>query len=292
MAFTLQIKQKRIFGKTVLDIPSLARACGLCYGSVDGFHILQAEKLEGGTAICYDPARIGRGIFLDASKAGEGRYEVQYNIPTTRAEIGAFTRLAQEIERRLGRAEMYCVEEERTFTGKDLEQGIETFAQFSLRSLNQFCGDKTYSHYILPLALWPYTLPEEKVAAWRDCADLSDFEETLHRLQSMDIYYAKPQLRVKSATKEIGAFYALTEDCRSVFPVRADGFLNLDEIKVAEGFIQLVLYQEKRVLEGLIPYERFIQETERRGVQRFDEDHILVPPMGKEELEGLAERLR
>ncbi len=292
MAFTLQIKQKRLFGKTILDIPSLARACGLRYGSVDGFHILQEEKLEGGTAVCYDPARIGRGIFLDASKAGEGYYEVRYNIPTTRAEIGAFTRLVQEIERRLGQAEMYCVEEERTFTGKELKQGIDKFAQFSLHSLNQFCGDKTYSRYIFPLALWPYTLTEDKVAAWRDCRDLSDFEETLHRLQSMDIYYAKPQLRQKSATKEIGAFYALTEDCRSVFPVRADGFLNLDQIKVQEGFIQFVLYQEKRVLDGLIPYERFIQKMERRGVQRFDADHILVPPMGKAKLERLAEELR
>ena len=28
MAFTLQIRQKKLFGKTVLDIPSLAHACG------------------------------------------------------------------------------------------------------------------------------------------------------------------------------------------------------------------------------------------------------------------------
>ena len=33
MAFTLQIKQKKLFGRTALDIPSLARVCGFRYGS-------------------------------------------------------------------------------------------------------------------------------------------------------------------------------------------------------------------------------------------------------------------
>ncbi len=33
MTFTLQIRQKKPFGKAVLDIPSLAHACGFCYGS-------------------------------------------------------------------------------------------------------------------------------------------------------------------------------------------------------------------------------------------------------------------
>ena len=37
MAFTLQIKQKKLFGKTKLDIPALAHACGFKYGSDDDF---------------------------------------------------------------------------------------------------------------------------------------------------------------------------------------------------------------------------------------------------------------
>lgn len=38
MAFTLQIRQKKLFGKTVLDISSLAHACGFCYGSNNDFY--------------------------------------------------------------------------------------------------------------------------------------------------------------------------------------------------------------------------------------------------------------
>lgn len=291
MAFTLQIRQKKVFGKTALDIPSLARACGLSYGSNNDFYILQENEQVRGTAVFYNPERIGRGIFFDGSKAGEGYYELSYNIPTTGAEITDFARLAGEIERRLGRAEMYCVEEERSFTGRELEQWIGNFAAFSRESLNRFCGNKEFASHILTLARWPYTLTEDKVAAWETCTDLSDFEQTLHRLQALDVYYAKPRLLQKNDTKEIGAFYALTEECESIFPVRADGFLNLSELKITEGFVQFVLYSEQRVMEGLFPYERFIEELGRHGVRQFDADHILIPPMTKGELERLAEKL-
>lgn len=291
MAFTLQIRQKKLFGKTVLDIPSLAHACGFCYGFNDDFYILQENKQIQGTAVFYNPERIGRGIFFDGRKAQEGYYEISYNIPTTKAEITDFTRLAGEIERRLGRVDMYCVEEERTFTGRELEQGIENFAVFSRKSLNRFCGNKEFGSYILTLARWPYTLTENKVAAWETCTDLSDFGQTLHNLQAMDVYYAKPRLLQKNDTKEIVAFYALTEECESVFPVRADGFLNLSKLKITEGFVQFVIYSEDRVLEGMFLYEQFIEELSGYGVRQFDADHILIPSMAKAELEKLAGKL-
>ena len=292
MAFTLEIKQKKLFGKTALDIPSLAQACGLRYGSDNDFHILQEGQENRGTAIFYNPGRIGRGIFFDGSKSSEGFYTVSYNIPTTRAEIADFTRLVQEIERRLGKAEMYCPEEGQLFTCKELEQGIDRFARFSLMKLNEFCGNKQYKNYIFTLAMWPYTLPEDKVAAWKVCADLLDFEQTIHDIQSMDVYYAKPRLLQKSATEEIGAFYALTEGCESVFPVRGDGFLNMSGIKISECFVQFVLYSEQRVLDGLFPYDRFMEELQQYGIQPFDGDHVLIPPMSKTQLEELAAKLQ
>lgn len=292
MAFTLEIKQKKLIGKTALNISSLAGACGFRYGSDNDFHILQEGQENQGTAIFYNPNRIGRGIFFDGSKGGEGFYTVSYNIPTTRAEIVDFTRLVQEIDRRLGKVEMYCPEEGRLFTSGELVQSIDRFVKFSLKTLNDFCGNKEYKNYIFSLAMWPYTLPEEKVAAWEICTDLSDFEQTLHTLQSMDVYYAKPRLLQKSGTGEIGAFYTLTEECESVFPVRGDGFLNLSEIKVSECFVQFVLYSEQRVLDGLFPYDRFMEELQKYSIRPFDADHVLIPPMNKAQLEELAAKLR
>ncbi len=84
----------------------------------------------------------------------------------------------------------------------------------------------------------------------------------------------------------------MTEECESVFPVRADGFLNLSKRKITEGFIQFVLYREDRVLEGMFPYGSFIEEMRRHdGIRQFDADHILIPPMTKAELEELAGKL-
>ncbi len=291
MAFTLQIRQKKLFGKTILAISSLAQACGLCYGSNTDFYILQENEQVNGTAVFYHPEHIGRGIFFDGSKSREGYYEISYNIPTTRSEITDFVRLAREIERRLGRVEMYCVEEERAFTSRELEQGIEDFVTFSRKSLNQFCGNQEFRSHILTLARWPYTLTKDKVALWETCTDLSDFERTLHGFQALDIYYAKPRLLQNNDTKEIGAFYVLTEECQSVFPVRADGFLNLRELKVTKGFVQFVLYSEQRMLEGMFPYAQFIKELNGYDVRQFDADHILIPPMTKAQLENLAGKL-
>lgn len=292
MAFTLQIKQKKLFGKTKLDISALAHSCGFKYGANDNFFVLQEGQINQETAVFYNPARIGRGIFFDGAKGENGLYEISYNIPTTGGEIADFVSLVKEAERRLGKVEMYCVEEERTFTIEELEQNMDNFVKFSLDSLKQFCNNKEFQSHILTLALWPYTLPAEKVSAWGACTDLADFEQTLHDLQARDVYYAKPRLMQKSGTGDIGAFYVLTEECESVFPVRADGFLNLNQIKISGGFIQFYIYSEDRVLDGMYSYERFIKEIERRGVWQFDADHVLVPSMNKEEMEKLADQLR
>lgn len=60
---------------------------------------------------------------------------------------------------------------------------------------------------------------------------------------------------------------------------------------MTEGFVQFVLYSEQRVLEGMFPYECFIEELRGRGVRQYDADHILIPPMTKAELEKLADKL-
>ena len=291
MAFTLQIKQKKLFGKTKLDIVSLARACGFMYGSNDAFFILQENQVNNETAVFYNPEKIGRGIFFDGSKGENGFYEISYNIPTTRAEITDFVRLVKEMEQRLGKVEIYCVEEERTFTAEELKENIEKFVKFSQESLKQFCSNKEYKSYILTLALWPYVLPADKVALWGESANLADFEQTLHAIQSRDVYYARPRLMQKNGTEEISAFYVLTQECESVFPVRADGFLNLSEYKISDGFIQFYIYTENRMLDGMYSYERFMEEIRQYGVQQFDTDHVLIPPLNKESLERLADQL-
>ena len=291
MAFTLQIRAKGLFGNKKIDVEALLSNCSLGFGSDNEFFILEEGKTNQGTCILYNPQRIGRGIFFDASKPHEGKYVLSYNIPTTEAEITDFIRVAQEIERQLKKVEMYCVEEERDYTVEGLVENKERMVQFSLDSLNQFCGNKEYKSYIFTLAMWPLVLTKEQVAQYAACRDLKGFEQLLHDKQKIDLYYAKPTLLRNNNTGKIGAFYTLTEECESIFPVRADGFINTDNIKVDEGFVRFFIYSENRVLDGMFDYERFVKALLDRGATYFDEEHIQVPSMTKRQIAEMAEEI-
>lgn len=292
MAFTLKIKQNKLLRGKPLTIPGLAAECGLSFGSYGDFYILQPGEQDG-TAILYNPKRIGRGIFLDVRQGGQGLYEMSYLIPTTAAELGDFARLAALVEEKLGgerRVEMYCPEEERSYTARDLAEQQGAFADFSRETLGRFCGDGEYENLFLTLALWPYTLTAEQKERWREQPDLAELEQVIHEAQSRDLYFAKPRLMQKSSG-EIGAFYVLTEDCESVFPDKADGFLHFDRLEIAEGFVRFFIYSENRALDGMYPYERFIEEVRRFGALPFDGSHLLIPPLNKAQLLELVERI-
>ena len=292
MAFTLQIKEKSIFRKKKLDFQKVIEESELRYGSNNDFYVLKDEEINNDTAILYNPDKIGRGIFFNGSRAKENLYEISYNIPTTRAEINDFIRLAEVITKQLGKVEMYCVEEERNFTVDELKENFERFVDFSTEKLNEFCSNKEYDSYILTLALWPYCIPQHKVDLWSKCSNLSDFENTLHHIQSQDIYYASPNIYQNNENHKIGAFYVLTEGCKTVYPLKADGFLNMDQIKIDQGFIQFYIYSEDRFIKGLYPYDKFIEEIKKQGAELFDKTHVSVPPMSKNQLENLAKACR
>lgn len=291
MAFTLQIKAKGLFGNKKLDMEALLSNCNLRFGSDNEFFVLEEGKTNQGTCILYNPQRIGRGIFFDASKMGDGQYVLSYNIPTTEAEITDFIRVAKEIERQSKHVEMYCVEEERSFTVESLMENKERMVQFSLDTLNQFCGNKEYKSYIFTLAMWPLVLTKEQVAYYATCRDLKEFEQLLHDKQNLDVYYAKPTLLHNNNTGKNGAFYTLTEECESIFPIRADGFINMDNVKIDEGFVRFFIYSENRVLDGLFDYDRFVKALLDRGATYFDEEHIRVPSMIKQQILEIAEEI-
>lgn len=286
MAFTLKIEAKTLFGSKAVDFGKLIQNCGLQFGHDNDFYILE-EGAADNTVILYNPNRIGRGIFFDGRKMREGKVEISYNIPTTEAEITDFIRVAKELERQLKKVEMYCVEEERKYTTEQLEQNRERMVQFSREKLNEFCANKEYSSYIFTLAMWPLELTQDMVNKFETCTDLQEFEQILHDKQSMDVYYGKPRLMQKQ-TGEIGAFYTFTEECESIFPIRADGFFSMERIKVDESFVRYYIFSEERLMEGMYDYDKFIQYMLEHGATYYDRSHILVPSMTKEQMEELA----
>ena len=107
-------------GSSLHDI-SLARFKSLfpdsprvSYG--DDFYVMDMGKSNNGTAILYNPARIGRGIFFDARNVGKGEIIVNYNIPTTATEIQDFVNVVKEVDRQFGKASFHCEEENKEYT--------------------------------------------------------------------------------------------------------------------------------------------------------------------------------
>ena len=289
MAFSLTIQSKGLFKAKSINFDELVRNCGLKYGNSDAFFVLSEGDKDGEKAVLYNPKRIGRGIWFDASNIAEGEVLVSYNIPTTVSEIRDFIRVVKEVKRQLRNVFMYCSEEEREYTVEALEAGVDRMAAFSLEKLNDFCRDNTINTLMLPLACFPWFIPDDKRSLYMTCKNLDDFEETIHNLQTLDIYYAKPTL-YKMDNGEIHAFYTLTEECDSVFPAKAAEHLTIDRIKVDATFIRFYIYSEKRPYDGYFPYDKFVELAREKGATPFDADTLRVPPVTKEEFLEFAKR--
>jgi len=282
MAFTLKIQSKTLFGNKKVDFEQLIKNCGLEYGHDNEFYILEDGMYEN-TAILYNPNRIGRGIFFDGRGMKEGKVEMSYNIPTTEAEIVDYINVAKELNRQMKKVEMFCVEEEQKYTLDQLIANKENMVQFSLERLNEFCSNKEYSSQIFTLAFWPLELSDEMVQTFATCTDLREFERTLHMKQSMDVYYAKPRFYRKE-NGGILANYVFTEECESIFPIKADTYFCANKIEISEGIVCFYIFSEKRMMDGAYGYDKFIQYVLDKGAKYYDKSHIIVPAMTKEQL--------
>lgn len=284
MAFTLQINTKNSAGNRAVNFETLLSNCHLRYGSDNEFYILEEGKINQNTAILYNPNRIGRGIYFSAGKP-DGILEISYNIPTTEAEITDFLNVVSEVAGQLQEVEMYCVEEKRKYTLSELLNNKDNMVQFSLQSLNQFCSNKEYSSCIFSLAMWPFVLSGEQRTKFAICTDLKEFEQLLHEKQDMDVYYAKPALLRDKENNKIIAAYTLTEECESIFPLKAEGFLKIyDDTKIDEGWIRFFIYSEDRLADGIFLYDRFVSYILEHGAIGYDERNILIPKLTKEQI--------
>lgn len=293
MAFTLKINSKGILKKVKsINLKDILTNCSLKYGSDNEFYILNEEEMKKNTCILYNPSKIGRGIFFDANRILEGEVTISINMPTTRTEIRDFINVAKEIERQFKKASFYCEEDEKEYTIKDLLDSEAEIVDFSLKSLNSFCGNKEYPQCILTLALFPWYMDDDKRSYYTNCSNLDDFEYTLHKLQLGDIYYAKPSLMHNKTDDKNYACYVLTTNCESIFPIDATEFINLDQIEIDGGLISFYNFEEDEMFDGIFPYDRFIEYMQNYGVEKFDNKHMKIPgTITKEEILKMIEAL-
>lgn len=293
MAFTLKIQSVDKTDKTnSFDFKKMINDCGLRYGSDNEYYVLEEGKQNKSTAILYNPARIGRGIYFECGELASGTITVNYSIPTTGAEIRDFVKVVKEIVSQLGEVTMYCEEEEKEYTLETLEANIDIMIEFSLKNLHVFCNNDEYEQFILTLAMFPWYMDDEKRTLYKKCPNLDDFEQTIHDLQKGDYYFATPSLYRSREDEKVLGVYTLTEELESIFPVDPTDCLNLDDFTIDRGYIRFFIYSENKSLDGVYPYDKFIDFVMEKGAESFDERRILVPPITKDEIMEFIESVK
>ena len=289
MAFSIVIKSKGLFSNKELDVRELLSNCKLNYGSYNAFYILEDDKVNNNAMILYNPSKIGRGIFFDCNKINEGEVSLSYNIPTTPTEISDFLNIVKEIERQYKKVEITM--EDKIITVDALQSLKEEMIETSLSFLQSACTQHADKAYILTLALFPFNLSQEQREKFSSSNNLVDFENLLHDKQNIDCYYAKPSILENNETGKLAGFYALTEDCNSIFPIAGNEYLNLDIPTVDESFIRFFIASENRIVDGMFDYDKFIKHFSNTDVQKFDATHIIIPPLTKTQIDEIISKI-
>lgn len=290
MPFTLSVQAKPIIGNKIIELKELLVNCGLKYGHDNEFYILE-EGMPGKTAVFYNPKRIGRGIYFDATNMINGVYKISINIPTTESEINDFLNVVIELKRQMSFVSIYCVETKQKYTLKQLIADKDKIIHLSLMNLNNFCMDKEIKSHIFTLARWPFELTDDLVKTFAICNGLNYFEQLLHEKQSMDVYYAKPSF-FKKKNGDIFLSYVLTDECESVFPINANAYFSAEKIKTCEELINFYIFKEEHMLPGAFDYNTFIQQIIDKGAKYYDNSHIIIPPMTKSQIIELTKKMK
>jgi hypothetical protein len=292
MGLTLRIKGKSLLGNKKVDINSLIKNCHLNYGSRDEFAVLDEGKMTNNTFVAYNPNAIGRGIFFDCREVNSGQIEISINFPTTKTEINNLMNIIKEINGQLKKMEIVCIEENKRYKFEELMAEKDRIVAFSLKELNEGCSKNIDSTLTYTLAMWPLTLTSEQRNIFSESKDLKELERLLNEKQKLDVYYAKPNIYKNSTNNTIVAAYVLTEECESIFPVDGKAFININEIHIDEIKIKFYIFSEKRVVEGIYDYDKFIHEIMEDSIDYFDKNHIIIKPLTKNEINNIIEIIK
>jgi len=298
MPYQITIKQKAkkgLFKKTTqLNLQKLLADCSLGFGIYNEGYVLQEGETKNDTLILYNPKKIGRGIYLNTQNmVASAEITISYNIPTTPTEIKDFFKIISNIKQQYGEIEIFVdgkLENEET-----IMKLKDDMISFSFTELKTFFSKHAEMRCIQTLAKFPYTFSNEQREHFLKAENADEYEQLIHDVQNRDIYYAKPRLVSDNETNAIFAFYALTDQTESIFPIDGTTVLlsTLNETPtINEVFIRFVLYSEQRAIEGKYNYEKFIKYISKHpDITSYDDAHIIIPPLSKEEIFELIESI-
>ena len=275
MAFDITISAKKtLFKKTPrLNVEDILKNCNLKFGSYDDYYILQEDKMYNNTMILYNPQKFARGIFMDLNKFVSGKVSLSINLPTTPSEIDDLFNVINEIINQYVNVNLYIEDNkyDKNILG-DLKYDLN---KSCLDNLRQIASNNPQLKLIQTLVKFPYTFSDEDREKFKNAKDLTEYEELLHKIQDVDIYYAKPILRQKPGG-DVLSCYSVSNNCTSVFPIDGKNVLCRYNQDSKHTIITFFILEEMKIVGGMYDYNDFINYMIDKGVEYFDDTHIKV----------------
>lgn len=232
--------------------------------------------IRGQLLVLYQPKKIGRGIgfFVDQ----DYRVEMNLNYPNTEEDICLFYQLIESFCN-LSDTPEFDQEGEVHFLSQ-----IDALKEEAILFNRDLVKNNLKPDLQIFGAVYPITLEKELIKKLRKLQQeeaVSLFSTYLHEKQSLDCYYAKPKLYKHNQTGEISACYALTENVRTIFPVRPIlpyPYHLPDGEKVANWEVHFVVesQEENYQMLGVLSFEEAFKILSFKKKPHFDADHIVI----------------
>lgn len=271
MSVEVKIKQNSIFKKK-LDITDVISLTGLSYGVCDeNYRLIPGETAA--HTLLYDKNRLARGIDASIDKTD---IVLLLSLPTTPFEIHSFYHAVEKICNAL-KTKTYIREEEKVNL-KDNPQFIKMDEEGSvagLEAISEKLEKDKYNRFEIYGICNPISIGANEIKQIGNRLDL--FEEYLHRLQSLDVYYAAP--RVYRVQNKLVGIYAIGADIASVVPT--EPYIVLNQIQgIEEWYVMLKTGKT-------IKYKDFIENIPAK--EYYDFNHVIVS-LSEQDVDSLIEQ--
>ena len=286
MSVDLTITQKGLFKKT---LPlSVILGDRLHYGSYDAGWRLEQGKMGDKEFTAFLPDAIARGFSVTWNAQEKHRVDIRLLSPTGREEIREFYATVGRIMQ-YWNADLWVEGEKVSFD--HWMAGLNDFIDFNTRALHSFCkkiNDGESKELTLFSAFWPQTVGEEEALRFAD--NPNAFEAWLHEKQSVDAYYATP--RFYQTDGGIVGRYALSEDCRSIFPLTPSVPFGLTDPGTGkqldcDNYQVAIFSSTEDEIIGELSFDSFIQRLPSEKITRYDKKNNLIAPLSLGELQKI-----
>lgn len=291
MSIDVVIRNKQLFKKALQpeDVTLGKYSCG----KLDEFGRSDRKSMEGNIVI-YDPKKIGRGVSLTWSKDIKNEIALTANFFSTKYDMEMFYEIIRNILH--------------VWKTKNFEQDGVAFGE---EDIDRLCTEQKASSLsfmkdveqlvkgkggVITIfgAMFPLDIDVKLLEKFGTEKDEEGFADYLHRLQSVDAYYAVP-LIYKNKKKPNSFFgnFAITSDTDTIFPTEAKTPLGFKDPATGEAlqcefFVVTLFSYEKKKIVGTMLFEDFMRMADVMSNPEFDKTHVLLKGISEEKMDELA----